>query len=67
MILASFWGNRERRSRSTFPPITFFSKWGEHIVSRCLVGGLEEITVSLCGVWGALCLHIASMEISISC
>jgi hypothetical protein len=33
MILASFLGKRERRSRSTFPPITFSSKWGEPIGS----------------------------------
>jgi hypothetical protein len=35
------------------------------IGSSILVGGLEEITVSLCGVWGALCLHNALTEISI--
>jgi hypothetical protein len=37
-----------------------------HIVigSSILVGGLEEITVSLHGVWGALCLHTTPMEIS---
>jgi hypothetical protein len=29
-----------------------------------LVGGLEEITVSLRGIWGALCLHTAPTEIS---
>jgi hypothetical protein len=29
------------------------------------VGGLEENMVSLCGVWGALCLHTAPTEISI--
>jgi hypothetical protein len=28
------------------------------------MGGLEEITVSLRGVWGALCLHTALTEIS---
>jgi hypothetical protein len=32
--------------------------------SSILVGGLEEITVSLRGVWGALCLHTAPTEIS---
>jgi hypothetical protein len=32
--------------------------------SSILVGGLEEITVSLCGVWGALYLHTAPTEIS---
>jgi hypothetical protein len=32
--------------------------------SFILVGGLEEITVSLRGIWGALCLHTAPMEIS---
>jgi hypothetical protein len=32
--------------------------------SSILVGGIEEITLSLRGVWGALCLHTASMEIS---
>ena len=30
MILVPFWGKRERRSRSTFPPINILSKWGEH-------------------------------------
>jgi hypothetical protein len=35
------------------------------IGSSILVGGLEEITVSLRGVWGALCLHTAPTEISI--
>jgi hypothetical protein len=37
-----------------------------HIVigSFILVGGLEEITVSLCGVWGALCPHTAPTEIN---
>jgi hypothetical protein len=29
-----------------------------------LVGGLEEIMVSLHGVWGALCLHTTPTEIS---
>jgi hypothetical protein len=32
--------------------------------SSILVGGLEDIAVSLCGVWGALCLHTAPTEIS---
>jgi hypothetical protein len=32
--------------------------------SSILVGELEEITVSLRGVWGALCLHTALTEIS---
>jgi hypothetical protein len=32
--------------------------------SSILVGGLEEIMVSLCGVWGALCLHTAPTDIS---
>jgi hypothetical protein len=32
--------------------------------SSILVGGLEEITLSLRGVWGALCLHTAPTEIS---
>jgi hypothetical protein len=32
--------------------------------SSILVGGLEEITVSLRAVWGALCLHTAPTEIS---
>jgi hypothetical protein len=32
--------------------------------SSILVGGLKEITVSLRGVWGALCLHTAPIEIS---
>jgi hypothetical protein len=32
--------------------------------SSILVGGLEEITVSLRGVWGALCLYTAPTEIS---
>jgi hypothetical protein len=32
--------------------------------SSILVGGLEDITVSLRGVWGALCLHTAPTEIS---
>jgi hypothetical protein len=35
------------------------------IGSSILVGGLEEIMVSLCGVRGALCLHTAPTEISI--
>jgi hypothetical protein len=30
-----------------------------------LVGGLEEITVSLRAAWGALCIHTAPTEISI--
>jgi hypothetical protein len=34
------------------------------IGSSILMGGLEEITVSLCGVWAALCLHTAPTEIS---
>jgi hypothetical protein len=34
------------------------------IGSSILVGGLEEIMVSLRGVWGALCLHTAPTEIS---
>jgi hypothetical protein len=34
------------------------------IGSSILVGGLDEITVSLRGVWGALCLHTAPTEIS---
>jgi hypothetical protein len=34
------------------------------IGSSILVGGIEEITVSLCGIWEALCLHTAPMEIS---
>jgi hypothetical protein len=34
------------------------------IGSSILVGRLEEITVSLHGVWGALCLHTAPTEIS---
>jgi hypothetical protein len=32
--------------------------------SSILVGGLEEITVNLRGVWGALCLHTTPTEIS---
>jgi hypothetical protein len=32
--------------------------------SSILVGGLEEITVSLRGVWGSLSLHTAPTEIS---
>jgi hypothetical protein len=32
--------------------------------SSILVGGLEEITVSLHGVWCALCLYTAPTEIS---
>jgi hypothetical protein len=32
--------------------------------SSILVGGLEEITVSLRGVWGALCLHTGPTDIS---
>jgi hypothetical protein len=35
------------------------------IGSSILVGGLEEITVSLRGVWEALCLHTAPTKISI--
>jgi hypothetical protein len=34
------------------------------IGSSILVGELDEITVSLRGVWGALCLHTAPTEIS---
>jgi hypothetical protein len=32
--------------------------------SSILVGGLEDITGSLRGFWGALCLHTAPTEIS---
>jgi hypothetical protein len=35
------------------------------IGSSILVGGLEENTVSLHGVWGALCLHNAPTKINI--
>jgi hypothetical protein len=36
------------------------------VIGSCiLVGGLEENTVSLRGVWGASCLHTAPMDISI--
>jgi hypothetical protein len=31
--------------------------------SSILVGGIEEITMSLRGVWGALCLHTAPTKI----
>jgi hypothetical protein len=34
------------------------------IESSILVGGREKITVSLRGVWGALCIHTAPTEIS---
>jgi hypothetical protein len=34
------------------------------IGSSILVGELEEITVNLRGIWGALCLHTALTEIS---
>jgi hypothetical protein len=32
--------------------------------SSILVGGIEEITLSLCGIWGALCLHTPPTDIS---
>ena len=34
ILLATFWGKRERRFRSMFPPINFSTKWGELFGSK---------------------------------